>query len=658
MFEGRATYIWEALGAFAAGEKLHEEYSDDDVQYDKHVAKLDLPEDKQDTQPIYRYQEHSGYLGQGGRRAVVLPGRSGGVQLFTDDPLGQPDVGVFEESLALDGSWTVRSAHSVVIGKRVLIPVPKRKRLSADQSEGDDKEKGNYKFAGQFGGGDDHKVGDITNPEGELPHLLTVAGVQDILSYHYNWKGLHPFHYHKEDFGVPEESMVANSEKQGPQFAQDQLSFGELAGEMYLQAPTPSPMEVDHRYGAVDYFARESFFTLLPDGGVVIGDGYGSQLTMTGGSIRLDCPGDVMLTPGRSIIGLGGDDIVLRAQNSLDATAGSKDLRLKAGSNLQIVSGVQGVGGILLDDQSNRTAFDFKTKVGEDVISSGIVLKSKVAPVAIYGGEIYMRTGEGGNPLESGKITLDASKGKQKVIIKGAQVQAFCQSGFDIAIGPEDENNEVSAPFAFDSSGMKLGGDLDVQGGLAVKDGVILKQGVEAAGSFSSGASDEVEKVPAGRIRERVDNRMNPITAKKDKLKDDHKTLFPDDLYKTGDLGNDKLIEEMEFSFRDDQKTPGKQYNTESFELLESRWQQMVRLGSHTGGVAWIEGTLQHTSGPQLPWPGKKKWEDEDTLRQLQELTMFDANARHSFDRGGAFEEPTFGELTRTTPKSGFKVIL
>lgn len=655
LFEGRATYIWEALGAFAPGEKVFQEYSDEDVQFDKHVAKIDLPEDKPDIQPIYRHQAHGGYLGQGDRRVVLVPGSTSGLQLFSDDPREAPDLGVFEETVSLDGSWTVRSAKQIIIGKRVLIPVPKRIRLPEDQKEGDSKEKDNYKFAGQFGGKTPHRVGDIQITEALVPHFQTVAGVMDILAYHYNWKGLHPFHYHEGDYVVPEEAILGESGG-GPTVAQDKLVFGILSSDFHLPPPVPTPVEVDHRYGNVDYFARESFLTMLPDGGIVLGDGYGAQITMAGGHVRIDCPGDFLMAPGRSIVGLGGDDIVLRAHNSVDISAGKHDVRLKAANNMQLVSGVDGQGGMLLEDKSLGPALDFRGNIGEDVLSSGIILKSKNAAILAYAGEIYLRTGQSGNPLQSGKITLDASQGNNNVVLKGSSVEAFCQSEFKIGIGPTAESDAVNASHVFGSS-VRLSGKLEALGLVCATQGIDAGGSIQTTGSLGS-PSGEVDQIQRGPLANRIATCEENVSADQKALQGRHKSLFPDDLYQapTG-FGDDKLIESIEFSFRDDPAQ--EQYGTKDFRLIESRWQQMVRLGMGTGGTAWDERTLEHSEGPQLPWPGKKKWEDEETLLQLSELTMFDADKRHSKDReDGPYEEPKFGTLNRVKPKDEFKVII
>jgi hypothetical protein len=364
LFRGIAVYPWEALGMYKRDEEPWEEYDDEDVQIKKHVGKLDMGEGLFDQMPIYRWQEHGGYLGQGHRRALMVPGRTSGSNNAQDDPKEEPDFGVFEEVIGLDGSYGMRSAKSIFFAKRSLIPVPRQRRLPEDLKEGDDKEKDNYRFSGVFGtGGDEHKVGDVeVEGDDDLKHLLTVAGVFDIVTHHFNWKGVHPFHYHKEDYTVPEEGDTIAG---GPTAVQENIDFGSLTEKTFLDYPAPKTVQVDERYGDVEYFEREAGFVMLPDGGLMFYDGYGSEIVMAGGSVKIACPGDIQLVPGRNIVMLGGDDIIARARTSVDISAGEGDVRVKAENNMQMLAGNSGSGGILMESKGSGFNLDYANKIGE-----------------------------------------------------------------------------------------------------------------------------------------------------------------------------------------------------------------------------------------------------------------------------------------------------
>jgi len=647
--ERHSTYPHEALGQYKDGTDYTTENGDADVQFEKPVGKLDLKDGEHDVQSVARYEEYGGYLGQGRKRVVNIPAKESGKRLYKDDPTSEPDMGVWEENVGLDGTYSMRSARAYFNVKYPVIPVAKEMRLPEDQQTGDDARKGNYKFSGKHGGGDPHKIKDV-KIEGEQKHLLTVAGVMDLIAHAFNWQGLHPFHYHKEDYKVPQEKDVQN--KAGaPDKAQDFLNFGSLANQMYMDYPTPRTVKVDERYGDVKYFARVAYHAMLPDGGQVWGDGYGAEITMTGGRIRLSAPGGIDVTPGTDFNVLAGRDINLRALESFDASAGKKDLRLKGQMNVQIVSNK---AGILLESKAPTFLAEFRDKVGEEVVSGGIVLKAKDSAVVAYGGDVYLRTG--GSNLRAGQIVLDASKGRDTVAIKGTTVNHYARSSVNHFVGPEGDSSTVRAAYSFSESGaiidkqVSIGGQLGVLGGAVFDGGIVNRDGY---GSVNN--NPFVGDIPGSVISEAAGAIRQAIEGLKKAGKESHKAMFPDWLYKEKQPGNDDTIKDLEFSFRD--KEGGQQYHATQFKFTESRWQMMARLGGGSGGKEWDEPKVTYQGREQLPYPGKQKWEDEPTLLQLDSWTMFDAAKGHAKDRPGPYEDPKLGTLTPVPPKTGFKVI-
>lgn len=650
-------YPWEAMGAYVSGQTLHQEYSDQDVQFSKPYGKYDLPEEQLDRQPINRFTTYGGYIGQGWHQQMMVPGRDSGFNRYQDKDI--PDQGVWEQFVALDGSYVMRSAKSVTIGKRLLIPVPKEIELPEDK-QGDDKEEDNYKFSGKFGGGTEHKVGDVL-VEGDDAHLLKVAAVLDLMAHEYNWKGLHPFHYHERDFKTFQESELLN-QKGGFSRVQDVVNFGELASRMYLTPPTARSMKVDDRYGDVEYFQRESFIKLLDDGGVVIGDGYGAQITMTGGHIRLDCPGDVQLFPGRNIVALGGDDIILRAQNSVDVTAGNKDIRIKAENNMQLLSANSGSGTMLIETKAQGFSGDFQNKVGEEVSGAGIMLRAKNGGIAYWAQEHYMRTG--GDELGKGPIVFDADRGNREIVMKGNCV-ALPTSSFSIFVGPSDESCNVQKAYTFSNSGAVLGGSTCLDGNLLVTEGAAINNSLAVDGSvvitgnYAAGSVQTIIPEIDGDTFRTIREAHRRCTKAHEDLKDSGESLcealFANNYYQDQRPGDDALIRDAEFSYRDDNAQ--EQYNTQQFMLVESRWHQMARLGMGSGGRNWAEPPVSYQGQEQLPWPGKKKWEDEPTMLQLKELTMYDTGTS-SKNRPEPYENAELSELEPVTPSDSFKVIV
>jgi hypothetical protein len=663
--EGCATYLHESLGLYQKGIDPFEEQDPKEVQYEKARGFIDLPEGEEDMQPVYRYQEFGGYLGQGRLRMVMAPKPEGVKQQYKDEA---KHYGLWVESIGLDGSYTNRSAKSVYIAKRVLIPVPKEKKLPEDQKDGDSAEKSNYKFAGMFGGGEEHKVGDV-KVEDEPKHMLRVAGTFDLLAYNYNWKALHPFVYHKEDYYVPEESDLETLEK-----ATDELDFSTLKQKDFMRYPEPKQIKIDDRYNQVDYFQRESYIALHEDGSIAIGDGYGAQIVMAGGQIRIEAPGDIQLLSGKRVVSMAWD-IILKAKNSLDGSAAKKDVRFKAERNMQLLAGndkSQG-GGILLESKSQKDMQLYDGKVGEDVISSGIVMRAPKSHVAALSKEIYLRTG-GEGPLEDGNITIDASQGKKPVNVYGKELNAFVQKAVNFWLPPQGaEEKDMKKSFYFGKSSCILGVKATVLGGLLVTPGVF----VCGKGIFTSGSIGSCKSIASkqggmlGKIDPDACGEIDESVAKAKKNMEDHvkagkkvfKGTYVQKYYKQPtQLGNKILLQKLSFSFRDP-KSPGKQYKTQEIKFPETRWQQMARLGmADDGGTAFEEMPVEYQGDETMPWPGKKKWEDGEVFHKLKEHKLFDASNGRSKDRGedgGPYtEDPKVEDWEKSSMKDDFKIIL
>lgn len=127
------------------------------------------------------------------------------------------------------------------------------------------------------------------------------------------------------------------------------------------------------------YDKRRSGLWQGEDGSIIIRDAWGSEIVMIGGNIQLSCAGNVEILPGKSALTLAGDDIIQKAQNSIDIESADKDLRLNAFKNVQIMAGVDEShpGGITLEANGSSFPWDGKSpEGGEQVYSNGILLKA------------------------------------------------------------------------------------------------------------------------------------------------------------------------------------------------------------------------------------------------------------------------------------------
>lgn len=651
--EGNIIYPWEAVGCYSANTDFAADFADKDVHYDKPRASIDLPEGAEDIQPVHRGVEYGGYLGQGYLRMMTKGARDEGKRLFSDT---DNDIGLFQEHIALDGSYSVRSAKSVIIGKRVLIPVPKRKRLREDQKTGDDARKDNYKFSGEFGAGNEHKVGDV-KVEGEQQHMRHVSGVLDILSYHYNWKGLHAFHYHEEDYQLADEQDLNYNFNR----ATDNLNFGELASQEFMSYPEAKRIKIDHRYGEVGYFQRESYLVFHEDGSVCLGDGYGSQISMSAGQIRLESVGDVLLLPGKRVVSLSTEHII-RAKNSVDISSSDKDVRIKAEKNIQVLAGNGGTGGILLESKSTGRSQVYENKYGEDVYSSGIVMLAKHSDVGVLAGDIYLRTG--GGTLKNGSITLDASKGSSNIYYYGKSHAFFAADAVDIWHAPSGESANAVHSHRFSGSFSKIDGtlilDKDVlvtNGNLIVSKNIVGGENVIAVKKLAQSGGIFVGD-HKGQVK--VDTEIQQGVQASQKHIDIGSDVFDAQIvqswYGKDKLGNEQSLDQMGFSFRDPVDSPT-QYRTQEFKLPETRWQQYARNGLGSGGVAWTENPVTYQGAKTYPWPGKQKWVDDQSQLQYQAHTLFDEGLGLSKSRPGPYEDPTLSDWNEQKLDGNYKLI-
>jgi len=660
---GQAAYPWEAMGLYKEGEEWTKEYPPDPVMTKLPYARVDVIEGNEDMHPFYRVCDYGGYLGQGIQRFVAAPPQDFGIRYFKNE---DKDRGLFHEHIALTGAYTMRSAKSVVIAKRVMIPVPKRMKLAEDQKSGDDAEKDNYKFSSQYGSGAEHKIKDV-QVTGTEKHILKVVGVQDLLAYHYNWSGLHPFHYHENDYKLWEESECEPFDS-----AQDNLNFGELENQEFMSYPDPKQIKIDHRYGDVDYFQREAFFVIHDDGGVQLGCGYGAQLLMSGGTLQMDCPGGIKMLPGKNFVVMSRD-IILRANNSVDVSANEGECRFKSEKNMQFLAANGGEGGMLFDCRSEGGAQIYKDLYGEDVIASGIVMLAPKSEVGALAKDIYLRTGATGDEEDRGDITIDASKGFKAVNLYGQKINAFVYDAIDVWHQPQDEEANIIQSHRFSRYSSIIGGQVIMEkdvtiydGNLSVGNSILVNNSIIAANNIIAGEKlSQKDSIFVG-PHDGLDTDFETVFETAEQSHQGHKEAGEGAFngyivarwYSQNMLGNEDTVEPMGFSYRDPPGSPGSQYKVDGFKMIEPRWQQMVRLGTGTGGIPWQENPVIYQGEQLFPWPGRAKWQEEDSYWYYKENTMYDASAGHSKDRGEDYEDPKLGEWGQKTLEGEFLTII
>lgn len=634
-YHGHSPYPWEAHGAWKPGTDTHREHGDAAVHYGLPYGKYEPKTD--DQQAIYRAESYSDYLGQAFRRSVFgPPPEADGLNRWPDEKI-RP--GLFEEHVGLDGHFGLASAHSWSISKRLLIPIPK-KMSPPEDPKGDDFRAGGYKFASVYGDGPEHKVTGRPLEQDDLPHIQAAVQLQDVMAYAHNWKGLHPFDYHVKDFKTPQETEIA------PFSTMQYLPpFGSLAESQWLPEPPKKKLYIDHRYQEVEYYETSAGVFCNPDGSLILRDGSGSEIRMSGGSIQMSAPGDIWMQPGRNFNVWGGDDIILKAQNSIDITTSVHDVRIKAERHCDILAGNNGsLGRLLLECQTSGSLHDTVGKKGEDVAQSGVLLKCAKGDIVGWATNVKFRTG--GGDVGSGMIILDADKGNQVVRMVANQVICHVTNGFNVAM-PIDGKTKVHH---LGPNVIHAVTGVCMEGGLLIrKDGLQLRGylvGIECiiVSDLNKSGLIAVHK-PGDLSWDTVEKNLKQCG---DNFKDMNKNMQKDYVdgvrkywYAAKRAGNDGVIESTAFAPR-----TMEQMGTKDFKMPEVYYQTLEAAGAGMG--RWTEKIIKYQGEEYMPHPSKEKWKDDPEAFLRADFTMHDVTKGVDKDRRDPYLEPKLAKWKKS----------
>jgi hypothetical protein len=693
---GYSPYPWEAMGALQPGD-IVEEYEPKDYQTPSGKPYYAHWENKNEfLQPYHRTQQFFGYLGQGMRTVVHAPPQ--GLQKWTYKPgtAGSPSkpyeasgktkdgfapdsggggadkerdheekpvMGLAEDNTGLDGRRFIASAKGIVLAKRLLLPMPQRlKRPESGEGDSTDKE---YKAASKHGSGQDHKItGDIKTTDDIYPNMQRASAVLDLHGYLFNYSGVHPFYWHAKDYKTYEQQDL---QQEGYGDANQKVpDFDRLKGSMYLKEETPKKFKVDHRYEQQNFYETECFVSLLEDGGVVIGDGYGAEIRMTGGCIFLSAPGDVWLKSGRDVQLWSGNDTIMRSNKSVDISSTEKNIRIKSEENVMILAGnKESTGGVLLESRGKTIEYDFE-QAGDKVKFSGIVMRAPNSNVVSLAHQVYLRTG--GGDIKSGDIVLDASTGEKDIITKSNNIYNYMkQSGrmFHFfggqKVGGTTKANSFSENFTMLCGPLGLDKDIILNGNVLCKGSVLVSKGHIITEAAAKGAifvapcdGDCQAQVNAGidQIRQLIDEGLPEVGNQIDE------SLLKALWYEEKRAGNDDTIPKIEFSFRVDDD-----YNIEEFMLYEDRWQQMARINGKES-KKWEEKPVASKAGePTWPFPGKKWLSDQQAYAQQDFKIVQTSDGFIDKERGEApglaseYSQPEFKQADKQTLNGNYPII-
>lgn len=636
-------FIWESLGLAKKGEQAVKE-TDGRLEPGSEEASFEPQEDDQLIIP--RQTLFKGYLGDVEKEFISAPPDDMTVETFSSKT---KHTGLLEVIKSGDGLYGIRSAKGIILEKYCLIPVPKETKVPEDPT-GDSKEDG-YVPAGSDVSIPDFKYGDETKPGIRGPQ------VYDYLSYvfgRYTCAGLAK---KTKDWYYPEESEVS---KPVSSTTYDK-GLSQLESQFELDLPGSEVIKVDHRGGreSVKYYKSRSLFAQLDDGSIIIEDGYGSGIYMTGGNIYTKAPGDIWTMSGRSAITWAGFDSITKAGNCVDVSASKGDVRLKADRNLHVLGGNSGsIGGVLIESRSEGeiSTSDF-SEVGQRVTSHGVIIKAKNSPVHVYGQSVFV----GVTPGQGGNVVIDADE--NTTYLRGKAIVSKITEIFSVYNKDEKALMALGPGGAVISTQLMIGGnviiaDLDdgtaslvVGGSIIAHESIAADGAIVTNGAFASFVAPAVAKLDRREDlgqspQELADNISQQVNAV-----EDYTQKF-EEQYKTGDNapGKSDFQDSIGFSCRESKEDF--ELDESSFIIYESRWQQMLT----NGGKTWEEPIVTAPDGTQtMPHPGKEAWSDWNAYSTV-DLKNFDiSSGKTTGNREDLSEEGS--EQQKKSLESGYKVV-
>lgn len=302
---------------------------------------------------IPRLQIFTGYLGSLLTAVASVPEAAGGLRDMAHAPM---DTGVI--TLHADDSGRVRltAAGDIILERCTRQPVPHRRKEQWDPT------------------GD--KAKDL-QPATKLPFRMEPDAEH---------AGGRMAALHIED-------SLAHAK------GQDMLRLAETPGDIHLpeerDVPTPRDAyggslakggEVDAREEFKAYEDRHAIVRIGKDGTITARANNGGEITLTGEDIQLNCPGHIYLSAGRGVVAQAGQDIVLRARDSVDITASEHDVRLRAQRNLHASS----AHSVLIESASESDDAGDWTGKGEDARHGGLAIRAPKSRVFVEGRTLHL----------------------------------------------------------------------------------------------------------------------------------------------------------------------------------------------------------------------------------------------------------------------------
>lgn len=606
-------FMWESLGSYEPGQAVFENNEGEvgGLTRGNEKSKFEPKEEKQTS--VFRGLNLRGYLGDGSKRMIaLLPTDDSGIAKTDDAKIYR---GVFEEHVGLDGGYHLRSAKEIIFEKTLMMPVPRR-LMDPDDPAGDvaSGDSANYKAASQYGSEDKQEKKPYEWSKDDKPDVRYID-IWEYQAYLFGKYGLQVIDAHKKDWTAPEENGVKIDDGTANQV--DEELFSKLSHTFSKDLPKYGQVVIDQRDGhEARYYQAKAGFYMLDDGSVIIADGYGSQIVMSGGNVHTTCQGDIFNRPGRSFITWAPRDFIGRAGWCAELTAAKKDVRIKAEKNLHLMSGDGKTGSILLECKAvgRSKKSGWAGKVGEDISDSGIIVKAKQTSISLWTENLFGGVHKDG----VGKVEFNAGTGL--AVMAGGKVGSEALTEWSAMVGASRSQTAKPAqmtlkageavlrvPLDITEDGLFVSGSIKASGSIGCK-GVLGTESVCIANGHFIGTTEHVGTGASYSVQPNPQTRKTQKEQSANAIKAGIFGVFDSDAFDDAETspGHLSFWDAVGFSFR---LTVEHYKIDDTFQVYESRWQQLYRI---IGGVTpWDEPIVASPGGqPTRPHPGHKGWTD------------------------------------------------
>ncbi|MEM3062240.1 MAG: hypothetical protein QW303_01650 [Nitrososphaerota archaeon] len=308
-------------------------------------------------------------------------------------------------------------------------------------------------------------------------HKILSYSITDLHAHLFNWE---------PNFKVVEDSST-NQFSTSPKEAVAGASYSGFSSNYSDLDPPPSTtIHLDDSV-SIKRYNNHSYISMTADGSILLGDGYGGQISMARGRIYITAPLGIEIFSGRTVNVMAGRDIINRARGSVDLSCTNGDIRAISGGNIHMRSSVSVPNtGIVMECPTAGDLTSANHEPGLGAMYPGIYLISRQAPVCIQGKSIYEDAHE--------KILLSAPSGDVTRLAKNA-IDAISCAGYQI-FGPTDDlvsyinrtNDDAIEPGdklyfnVYTMAAVHFGADVHVQYNLVTSENVVSAKHVYIGG--------------------------------------------------------------------------------------------------------------------------------------------------------------------------------